>query len=453
MLHPPSDPASRFDLPPGERWDEIEQEPTNLLVFWPYDEAPTVVEVIASLGRAPGERVEDHEEFDDGCPDCTWCAAVRFAGRATPVMVWTQAAVGALPPEIASTISHQPRWVIGVESMLCVKDPLADFLRLIRMARSAAPETPAVLDVNTANWYPRGAMEKLARPDGIEPPVEVLWTIHAVVPDEASTDPAGPTWLHTHGLWRCGLPELEMIEVPATYQSAACALINDVAALMLEQAAPPQPAQGVEIGLNLRVALVPWREAASCVGRGVPGGMGDRRDDPENAHIGARAVVCDAVPAGAFRKVWVWPREALDRLREDEAAVYRTQRATERQARLAQAGWSQLAMAFAALTPKRECCQARTVVFSVKVGFEAECDPGNREHLWFDVRAFDGDAAIGELMNQPFRIKGLERGATLRLQRERVSDWIVFTPSGTFGPDDVEGLWHTVDALRRERTV
>jgi hypothetical protein len=70
--------------------------------------------------------------------------------------------------------------------------------------------------------------------------------------------------------------------------------------------------------------------------------------------------------------------------------------------------------------------------------------------MWFVVRSFDGDRAEAVLMNEPVLARRLRRGDVLWIERGAVSDWSVFTPAGSFGPDDLADLPAAIEALRHE---
>jgi hypothetical protein len=309
---------------------------------------------------------------------------------------------------------------------------------------AGAFDTPAILDAVTGHWLQLEQLDDLAHDPPGQPPVESLWVIHAVFDKSKTT---GTQWLHTHGLWRCGRPELEMLEVPAEHAGDAGRLLNSIAALVLDEEALPAPGETYSIGPEIDVTLHPWQALMGQVSRGTGGGAADRAGD-DNPHAGVRAVVCGPQPIGAFRKQWVWPREAAEFISHDRAVLYHSERETQRAANLARGRWGELATAFAA-APSGE---PKRAVFTVKAAF---AQPGaasdalqGREHMWIEVHEFRGDSARGELINQPLQIASLKRGEILTICREDVSDWKVFTPAGAFAPTDVPALWRTLDVMK-----
>jgi uncharacterized protein YegJ (DUF2314 family) len=425
-------------------------EPTTLVGLWPDDRAPTLTEVQAAMNaivEGGSLEVEDVEAEDD---KILWARAVSHPSFAAPVLVWAEPAQPLSPDELDDLAALGCRWVVGVESMLDGDEPLASFASLVRLLAGSIPDCPAILDTNSGRWFPREALDEQFFGADDAPSEHALWIIHAIAGDGAD---AGGAWLHTHGLWRCGRPELEMLEVPTALVHAAGELLNSIAGRLLEEPTPP-PGEPYSVGPGLEVTLHPWQEVAQFIADEAPGGPRDRGDDGDE-HAGVRAVICGPRPEGAYRKLWRWPREAIERLDAAEALIFLSRGATERRARSARATWPQLATCFASLPNRLLRTDTGTdsdgsVRFIIKAGLAAEetGDELEREHLWFVVRRFAGDRAEGTLVNRPVTVGGLARGDVVWVKREHISDWSVLTPLGSFDPLRVAAMEQAIDALR-----
>jgi len=440
-----------FDHPDDRIWLLPALEPTNFIAFWPYSEAPTQTEVLAALADGQPDGIEIIEEVDiEERGDMPWAVVIRAASAPNNAVVWIEPS---RPNADDDPAIRDCPWAIGIETLLDEEDPMSSFVESLRWLAGALPDTPAILDVNTTTWHSRETLNDVFLSDeGIEPPASALWVIHVVAADETDRD-TGTVWLHTHGLWRCGVAELEMLEVPADAANDAALLLNRVAALLLENAIPP-PGAPFEIGTDLRVTFQPWQTVVPYLGEDIPGNAADREETDDNAHTGIRAVLCAETPRGQFRRLWVWPEDVVDRLMRDEAVVYVTHRETERQARMARATWPQLATAFASLGEiVRRTDDERRIVFLLKSGYApSEGQDVDREHLWFEVQDIQGDTATACLINEPILIRDMQPGDVTTLERGRISDWCVMTSGRSFQPDDVHQLWRVVDQLRAEQT-
>jgi uncharacterized protein YegJ (DUF2314 family) len=159
-------------------------------------------------------------------------------------------------------------------------------------------------------------------------------------------------------------------------------------------------------------------------------------------------VICAPRPEGRLRRRWVWPREALEYVSRKDHVVRRSTAATERAARQARVLWPEFAMAFYTTRARRGVSATRDSVqdsspeFLAKVGFATDtyASDFSREHLWFSVKSIDRGRGEGQLLNDPIDIHKMRRGDRVGFDVEDLSDWIVVTPSGEYGPYRVSSL-------------
>ncbi len=452
----PADAASAV-VSEVEPWALPEPEPTTLIALWPGDEPPTQLEVLAALGSAADRDAQVLGELSPDNPEMPWAIVVELPSLPTPLSIWTEPA-RLLPSEEADAIgASNCKWVIGIETLLDTADPLEHFAALVRLVADGFQDSPAILDVNTTQWHTRDDLNEFFTDSSIEPPLEVLWVIQ-VVSRWGTEEIAGSSWLHTHGLWRCGKPELEMLDVPKEYISGACQLLNLIAGRVLEEP-PPAPGEPMLIGKDMAVALQPWQNVVPYLGDATPGITSDRGGENDNAHTGIRAVVCDVVPRGGDRQLWVWPQTVLDRLERDDAVLYPANRVSQQQASIARATWPELATTFSSMSgpllrtddKPGDDADEPAVRFIIKAGLAQSSQPdSDREHLWFVVRRFDADRAEAQLVNQPIHLHRMKKGDITWIERETVSDWSVITPRGSFDPSSVGQMQRVIDELREE---
>ncbi len=423
-------------------WAVPEPEPTTLIALWPRQRPPTLSEVLdAGAGSSRG-MAEVVEEVQGGA-EVIWSRAVRIPDRGQAVVIWSEPARPLSPEELDDSSARQCRWIVGAETVLDQEDPLGDFARMIRWLAGSVADLPALLDANSGRWHPRDALQEGLLADDLPPLPEALWIVHSV----GNAD--GSTWLHTHGLSRCGRPELEMLEVPQRYATAACELLSAIAGRLLEEPLPP-PGEPYEIGRDLAVSFQHWQEVAPLIGAGAPGDMADRGPEDHAAHRGVRAVVCPASVEGVGQDMRLWPQVALEAVAEGGIPLYLSTQATEHAAAQARVTWPRLQEAFGSLAGAADEPPAR---FLIKAGHVLPGDPeAPREHIWFEVKRFEGDRARGALLNTPVVIGSMKRGELVWIDRDTVSDWSVRTPLGVFGPAEAEALSRTIRKHTHERS-
>ena len=418
-------------------WALAEPEPTTLIALWPDESEPKRTEVLAAFATTLNHPIGAAGEAEPEDDAILWSAAIDLPGHRGKTVVWAEPARRLPVSELDDAAAAACAWVIGAETVLDPDDPVKEFAGLVRLLAAAHGGVTAVLDTNSGQWHQRPALDRYFCSDDA-PPEDVLWATHVVVSEGGE----GSVWLHTHGLRRCGRPELEMLEVPIRHMDRAAELLSAVVGRIIEDGIPA-PGEPYAIGPTLEVAIAPWREVAPYVG-GAPGGMQDRADEPDNPHVGPRAVVCAREPRGAYRRTWSWPRDVLERLESGDRCLYLSRHETQRLLERARASWPRFADAFGVLQGGEGRPEVR---FLMKAGLPVGAEGRGREHLWFSVRRFDGARAEGTLLNQPDQVT-LKRGDVKWIDRDAVSDWSVETPLGRYGPQDETMLVGVLEALR-----
>ena len=433
--------ADLDDLPHPNPWALQAPEPTTLIALWPHDQPPAKTEVTAAMESRLGRPLQEVDRLDADDPQVLWTTVVGIPDHGEPVVIWCEPARPLAAQELDDPLASACRWVIGAETILDREDPFRSFTALLGLLAQAFADLPAVLDTNSGRWHPRAVLDEQFAPGALEPPEDVLWIIQSV-----SRKKEGSVWLHTRGLWRCGRPELEMLDVPPAHAAAADALLNTIAGRLLEEPVPA-PGEPFPVAGDLAVTLQPWAAIAPSLAEGAPGALADRaRNDDRDG--GVRAVVCAATPAN---KSWGWPHEVVCGIERGEGFLFLSRRSTERKARQARATWPQLLRGFASLAASRWGRDGDPVRFALKAGLSRPDDPdGEREHLWFAVRRFDSDRAEAVLVNEPVLIKTLERGDVTWIGPEMISDWSVETPLGRFGPAEATAMGSALDKLSKQ---
>jgi len=458
------DPAGRGAAPRGDLPEDA-AEPTTLILAWPGSGAPDEPppsrgEVLLALARGLGRElavVQDLGPDAGGGARLHWGSVIRRDDGPPPreAIIWCEPARPNAPEELEATGGRPFRHVVGVETLLDEARPLEDFADVLALALDAVPDAAALLDANTGTWSSRDEIEAMLDASGAVPlderdtdgvrtiegldlPPEILWAVHAV----GRPDPEAPLWLHTHGLARTGRPELELLEVPGHLGGAAARLLHLVAGRLLESG-PVAAGATVEVGPGEAVTLQDWRIVVPFVPEGVPGGAGDRTGELAEGHAGRRFVVCGPEPEGAYRPVWTTPRRVLERLDRGDLPLYLSRAEVRHRRRIARVRWAEAATAHASLRGERR----------TQVSLAVKCPFGGGggapvEHLWFEVKAVDGDRIDAVLASPPHGDVGLAEGDAARIEAAAIEDWTFLTPHGRFGPDDVAGLWRSVDLLR-----
>ena len=431
-----------------ETWELPTSVASAWVGFWPHKEAPDADEVRRSLGTWVGREI-DAGSADPDDDDMIWTLIVRIPGVVSPVAFWAQKALEADPQQLPDPAMAASPWVIGMQTHLEVGEAADEYFHLMALLTGALPELTGVMDVATARRWTRRELDEQFQAADAVPNEEHLWTITAVA---AREDDEAPMMLFTTGLARCGVPELEMLEVPARHAQAAAILINHVASLLLESP-PPPPFEPMEVGPESRVALVPWKECVEFIEAEAPGSRAFRENaekDGDASFMGVRAVVCAAEKRGRFRSVWAWPKDIIDRMEDGRAVLYASEHAAAATERRAQRTWHAFATAFASVrrADDESVSSLADSAFHVQAPVGTVDDEDRREQGWFVVHRFDHDVVEATLSEDPVTGDEMHAGDTIRIPRDRITDWRVMLPEEMFGPDRSVALLEAIDRLR-----
>lgn len=402
---------------------------------------PGVTEIRARLAASGLPVVEAGPTLPDEDPDLpgarfTATVRLRFEGddADTTMHVWIRPSeplggmevrLGYLTVDEARE-ADASRFALGVSTTFGPQ-ALRDFHRQIRVIAAVAPE--AVVMVDAASLRPRPMQWALDAAATRVPPNPIhLYAVHSVFDDRG---PRGRTWLHTHGLLRCGSIELEMLDVPTEDAGSLAVLLNAVAAVFVENGFP-LPGDRFHAGQDLELCWLPPTEALRMVRRGIPG----RGEDRDDAHAGPSGVLLVPLGRGLLGDRYENPAVYTKILR-DNPLLYVTNMETERRALLARERLPSFRTRLA-----RHGGGGGDWKFLVKLGYPVDGaqEPGEREHLWFEVHAMDADSVDATLLNAPYSVSRLREGMRGRHLLELLSDWSIHAPEGEYGPADVQEL-------------
>lgn len=411
--------------------------PSSLFVFWPGEQTPLAEEIRLRL-QAWGHPAHDHEDFalqgdmDFGgaaAEGTLWAFRFELADRPVSYLVWCEE-VNGLHRQLLGSVrwrtldqeaeAHACRWVVGLEGPLSLRQPTADYQMQLRLCDAiSAAGSPVIYDANAFLFRTLQDLHHLtvAR---TPPRIGCLYTVHKV-PDDSGED---MYWLHTHGLERAGVPELELFGVPGKLLHAGCELMEAVAGLWIEYQTP-EPDAPFEIGDSLRLMWRPWQAAVTELRGNAVGGWAYRREG--QGHTGYRAVLTIAPKTPRNGRLGP-PLDVLEALTRAETTLFKTVSETRRMAQLARERWGTFGMLFASKRPS----QWR---FAVKLSYPAGNSELAPEHLWFDVLEIKPGRIQAKLVSVPATVTGLEVGNAAWHLLEQLSDWRIVTEDSVYDPE------------------
>lgn len=318
---------------------------------------------------------------------------------------------------------------------LDLSDPQQDTMIQLAVLDAIAGECYAVVDQISSVIFGGTWLAEMAI-SYTPPNPEVNYIIHAVMPEE----PEETYWLHTHGLLKYGLPELEVLQTKPDTIYTCQYLLQTLALQFIDD-----PEKWLEEKLlvarteneDIWVSLQPWQQAITSDllvkkkgffrKKALPFG-GDMRDRDDGIH--------DAPSMVLFGNINEQVRALNDygeALNNDTHIVRHIPNSeTARMSALAQEKFPLYQQCFN-VNPPQEAWQ-----YIIKFACASE-QTSAIEHMWFEVLGFEGEMIQAKLINTPFEIPEMQEGEIYHLPTTQITDWIIYsTPlEASITPDSV----------------
>ena len=329
-----------------------------------------------------------------------------------------------------------------VTSMEFGEDPLASYHAQLKLLDAMLPDKLAVLD-DSSEKILSPMWVSLAASSDIHPSPNYIFTVQAVGGGE---DQDGQVWLHTHGLARCGIPDLEIIDSRTGTYNDHYHIIASAASRLLESDAV-KPKQPMFLGrlsedVDLVITLVPWEEAVTHYKEDLLGGKADRKE----SHNGNTCCIFLYPDEEHFKRGEYRPVSIYDDLLADNPLYMLSNRETARMKALAAERLSYVKRAWEEglgnASGGAESGKGKAdLVVLVKIGLQVDekyrSEDNEKEHIWFQLTRLDEDGFEAQLTQEPYYIEGLHEGHIGRYTFDQITDWIIFAPEYRISPDDV----------------
>lgn len=312
-----------------------------------------------------------------------------------------------------------------VVEMTFKEDALRSYHAQLILITAMMPNLLAVADVNAQKML-SGKWVSMAAWSKVPPSPSYLFIVQAV------SDKGKGVWLHSHGLNRCGLPELEILNSDRDNYEAHYNILENAAKRLLDldellcYKAPLYLAM-VTNEIPLLITLVSWQEALHYYKKNILGGKRDRDD----GHSGNTCCIfcytsSERVEAQKYEEVRVY-----DAYLAENPIYMLTNEETERMKALA---LERLALM------KKKLNEPETTIL-VKIGLDVDeefKEEGNsREHIWFELNDAKDGQVTATLTQEPYYVKDLHEGAVRTYPEEAITDWLIFVNGERYSPDDV----------------
>lgn len=290
----------------------------------------------------------------------------------------------------------------------------------VKLAVAMMPDMLAVVD-ESAECIINARWMHLAAQSSVLPGATSLFTVQAV------SDPNNKVWLHTHGLTRCGLYELEILDSDIDHYNDHYHVLSTLASRLLDKGDDmPQPLDSVALGMfedrtPILGTYVPWTKGLDEYPRKLLGGLEDRKNS-HNTH--SAFIFLYATPQDEKRKKLSKVNDFNKKL-ESNPLLFISDSETQRMSALARERFG-LVKYMAEKNP-----------ILVKVGLKVDSDETGfeREHIWLELQKAEGDKYYAKLIQEPYDIKALHEGDTVEFTIDDVTDWRIYLEDFSVEPN------------------
>jgi len=422
---------------------DFPQQPTFLVAFVAGDEPTQRDEPAERLQQLGAEARSDLLPTEE--PESVLWRHVVETEQVRIIELTAMNAAPVQPGTYGDADIEQCKHVITASALLNPYEPASSYAALLHTLTSALPQAIAVLDVDTSMCHPRSYIDAQLEIDDAPPPTDWLWRVDVYTTESHEADPetsTARTWLRTAGLNRCGRRELEMI-VPHALANAAARTIDLVADVLIEDADALAPGHAIEIGPGLTLHAQDVESLIDAIPDDTPGS----RDCRGQLDIPAVPALLLTAEDAEHADNWPWQCDAdlLTAVHSGTHPVYRTERATARQAALARHHWPPFAAAFERAHGSDPALEAHKFLVKAALGDNDPFDE-SREHVWFEVESIGQAGVRARAVHDAVTPDAMSRNEQCVLDPAGITDWMIATAAGAYGPAHVSMLDELVPA-------
>lgn len=304
-------------------------------------------------------------------------------------------------------------------------NPKISYHLQLKIAEAIIPDMLALLDESAERLIPYKWVEMTTNTK-IVPSANDLFVVQAVL------DKNDEVWLHTHGLSRCGLTELEVFEANKENYNSYYALISTFASYLIDK---------IEENFNPRensayigvlsdetpvvVTALSWTEALNYYPKLKLGGLKDRKES-HNTHSSVIFVYQSEKDEKENRVSKV---NIYDNLWQDNPIFFISNEETDRMRSLAIERFSYV----------KEQFKNKDNKIIIKVGMKTADleNPDSLEHIWFELLEIKGNKFRAKLTQEPYNIPDIKVGDEMWFKISEITDWAIYMKDYAINPGTV----------------
>ncbi len=299
--------------------------------------------------------------------------------------------------------------------------PKKDYHLQIKLAYAMVPDLIGVMDESAEKVIPKKWVELSAK-SSVEPSAKDLFLVQAVSGEK------GRVWLHTHGLCRCGITELEIVDSKNENYQNHYNLIATYAMYLIDKKGEFEARNnGAYIGRLINgypvvVTCKSWTEGLKEYKKIDLGGPKDR----QSGHNSWSSILFLYKNEKDEEKGKVSKITDYDQLWGENPIFFISNEETSRMK----------ALAIERFNYVKESFKNKENNILIKVGLPLK-EKGQFEHIWFELLELKEDKFKAKLTQEPYDIEDLHTGDEAWYTIEEITDWIIYTKEFAVNPNNV----------------
>lgn len=305
----------------------------------------------------------------------------------------------------------------------------------LKIIAALIPKMVALYDISAYTLLNRKWVE-LATNSNIVPSTNNLYTIHVVTNNDK-------VWLHTHGLNRCNIHEVEILNLNKENFNTYYTLLTSYADILLNEYNNSLESQDdknmliegdmFNIGIfedkkPIIATSIPFEEGLKHYPKEILGQTADREGHDIHTNILFLYENENDVKKNRLRKI----NEFTKKL-NNNPIFYISDKETKRMSDLAKERFSYVEKIFKA---------NNNINVLIKLGLatiddEGNVDKENLEHIWFELLFFEDEGFRARLTQEPYYIPNIHAGDEGKYFISDITDWIIYIDEKTITPDTV----------------
>ena len=290
----------------------------------------------------------------------------------------------------------------------------------LKLALAMVPDLIGVMDESAEKMLPAKWVFMTAN-SKVLPNPKSLFTVQAVAGDNKEV------WLHTHGLCRCGIPELEILNSDeANYQNHYNLISTYAMHLLDKKNELPNFEVGCFIGRLINGYPVvatsrSWTTGIKEYKHLKLGNLKDRKgghntktniiflyksEEDENKQVLSKVSIYDKL----------WGENPLFFFSDEET-------------------FRMKALAIERFDYVKEAFKNKDNAIIIKVGLPLK-EKGKFEHIWFELLEIKGKKFKAKLTQEPYDVPNMHTGDEAWYTVDDITDWIIYTRTFSVNPDN-----------------